>query len=354
MSANIAVINFTCGGTLAVSGRTTLGDQLLSTSAASFQGIATTSLAVSGASTFNGSLPTSTQTPTSDTQLTTKVYVDTKISTLNTSLLSYVDESYGVLDNQVQGYIRDTDLARKLYMDASYGVLNTRVTDTDAAQRLYVDASYGVLNKRVTDTDAAQRLYVDASYGVLNTRVTDTDAAQRLYVDASYGVLNSRVTSIDTAIQALNYPGKVVFMKGWSSNVYYAATIFNPIIDSKTWTWITFPTFKPISPNNFLKITFDCNYSVTGSADSGNDTFNARIMVNNTQCGYKTVNLGGYRSSGTLFPLSAYAPAQSATTNQGYINIEVMAQQGTANDILTIDADNWVLTVSEMTPYVLI
>ena len=88
MSANIAVINFTAGGTLTVSGRTMLGDQLLSMSAASFQGIATTSLAVSGASTFNGSLPTSTQTPTSDNQLTTKVYVDTKISTLNTSLLA--------------------------------------------------------------------------------------------------------------------------------------------------------------------------------------------------------------------------------------------------------------------------
>ena len=340
MSANIAVINFTAGGTLTVSGKTTLGAELLSMSSSSFQGVATTSLAVSGTTTFNGSLPTSTQTPTSNTQLTTKVYVDSKISTLNTSLLSYVDEANGVQSNQLQEIIRDTDLARKSYMDASYGVLNTRVTDTDAAQRLYVDASYGVLNKRVTDTDAAQRLYVDASYGVLNSRVTSVDADRKTY--------------IDTAIQALNYPGKVVFMKGWSSNVYYAATIFNPIIESKTWTRITFPTFKPISPNNFLMITFDCNYSVSGSADSGNDSFNARIMVNNTQCSYKTVNLGGYRSSGTLFPLSAYAPAQSTTTNQGYISIEVMAQQGTANDILTIDRYSWVLTVSEMTPYDLI
>ena len=84
MSANIAVINFTAGGTLTVAGKTTLGDQLLSMNSGSFQGLSTTSLAVSGASTFNGSLPTSTQTPTSDTQLTTKVYVDGSYNVLNT------------------------------------------------------------------------------------------------------------------------------------------------------------------------------------------------------------------------------------------------------------------------------
>ena len=344
MSTNIAVINFTCGGTLAVSGRTTLGDQLLSMSAASFQGIATTSLAVSGASTFNGSLPTSTQTPTSDTQLTTKIYVDTEISTLNTSLLSYVDEANGVLDNQVQGYIRDTDLARKLYMDASYGVLDRLIISTDSSRKSYVDASYGVLNSRITNVDASRKTYIDDADGVLNTRITSVDSARKTYVD--------------NAITALTYPGKVVFMTCWSANVSYAAKVFNPIINSgqnsDNWTQITSTTFKPISPNNFLAITFDCNYSVSGSADSGNDSFNARIMVNNTQCSYKTVNLGGYRSSGTLFPISAYSPALSASGNQGYIYIYVMAQQGTANDILTIDADNWTLTVTEMTPYALI
>ena len=75
MSSNLAVVNFAVGGTLTVSGRTTLGDTT-SMSSGSFQGLETTTLAVSGASTFNNSLPTSTQTPTSNSQLTTKKYVD--------------------------------------------------------------------------------------------------------------------------------------------------------------------------------------------------------------------------------------------------------------------------------------
>ena len=295
MSANIAVVNFTAGGTLTVSGKTTLGSELLSMNSGSFQGLSTTSLATSGATTFNA-LPTSTMTPTSNSQLTTKVYVDTQITS--------------------------TDLARKTYVDNADGVLNTRITSVDASRKTYVDNADGVLNTRITSVDANRKTY------------------------------------IDNAITALTYPGKVVFMKCWSANVYDAAKVFNPIIDSgqnsNNWTQITSTTFKPISPNNFLSITFDCNYSVSGNANSGVDTFNAKILVNNTQCAYKTVNLGGYRSSGTLFPLSAYSPALSASANQGYIYIDVMAQQGTADDILTIDKDNWTLTVTEMTPYDLI
>ena len=292
MSANIAVINFTAGGTLTVSGKTTLGDQLLSMNSGSFQGLSTTSLAVSGGTTFFA-LPTSTMTPTSNSQLTTKVYVDSQITA--------------------------TDLARKAYVDASMGVLHTLIASTDASRKAYVDVADGSLNSRITSVDAARKTY------------------------------------IDTAIQALTYPGKVVLMKCWSSNIAVAGTIFNPIIDSgqnsSNWTRITIKTFKPISSSNFLSISFDCNYSVSGNANSGPDSFNARILVNGVQCAYKSVNLGGYRSSGTLFPLTAHSPALSADANNGYILIDVLAQQGTADDILTIDSNNWNLTVSETTPY---
>ena len=107
MSSNLAVINFAVGGTLTVSGRTTLGDTT-SMSSGSFQGLETTTLQVSDTSTFNNSLPTSTQTPTSNNQLTTKKYVD------------------------------DADT-----------VLNTRITDTDSAQKTYIDASYNELNTKI-------------------------------------------------------------------------------------------------------------------------------------------------------------------------------------------------------------
>ena len=295
MSANIAVINFTAGGTLTVSGKTTLGDQLLSMNSGSFQGLSTTTLATSGAATFSV-LPTSTQTPTINAQLTTKVYVDTQITA--------------------------TDLARKLYVDASMGVLNLLIGSTDAARKLYVDASMGVLNTRITSVDAARKTYVD------------------------------------NAIQALTYPGKVVLMKCWSGNVPNPSYVaFNPTVNSgqysTNWTRIIVKYFQPISSNNFILATFDCNYSVSGNANSGPDTFNARILVNGVPCAFKTVDLGGYRACGSLFPISAYSTTIGASVpaNNGLIGVEIQAQQGTADDTLTIDTGNWSLSVSEMTPY---
>jgi hypothetical protein len=141
MSSNLAVINFTVGGTLVVSGKTTLVETVLSSSSVDIQGLTTTTLNVTGTSTFT-KLPTSSQTPTLDSQLTTKIYVDT-----------------------------------------ADGVVNKRITDTDADQRIYIDASYNALNKRITDTDADQKIYIDASYNALNKRITDTDADQKTYID---------------------------------------------------------------------------------------------------------------------------------------------------------------------------
>ena len=86
MMSNLAVINFSTGGTLVVSGRTTLGSPLLSNSTASFQGITSTNLTITGTSTFNNFLPTSILTPTSNSQLTTKIYVDAADSVLNTRI----------------------------------------------------------------------------------------------------------------------------------------------------------------------------------------------------------------------------------------------------------------------------
>jgi hypothetical protein len=136
MSSNLAVINFAVGGTLVVSGKTTLSETVLSSSTASFQGVSTTSLTTTGNSTFT-ELPTSSKTPTLDNQLTTKVYVDT-----------------------------------------ADGVVNKRITDTDADQRIYIDGSYNALNKRITDTDSAQKTYIDASYNALDTSLTNKISSQ--------------------------------------------------------------------------------------------------------------------------------------------------------------------------------
>jgi hypothetical protein len=136
MSSNLAVINFAVGGTLVVSGKTTLAETVLSSSSVDIQGLTTTSLNTTGTSTFT-SLPTSSQTPTLDSQLTTKIYVDT-----------------------------------------ADGVVNKRITDTDADQRIYIDGTYNALNKRITDTDSAQKTYIDASYNALDTSLTNKISSQ--------------------------------------------------------------------------------------------------------------------------------------------------------------------------------
>jgi uncharacterized FlaG/YvyC family protein len=162
--SNLSVINFAVGGTLTISGKTTLAETILSSSTASFQGVSTTSLTATGASIFNNSLPTSTQTPTQDSQLTTKIYVDTADTTLNTR-------------------ITDTDSAQRTYIDTQDTALGKRITDNDTSVRTYIDASYNELNTRVTGNDTDVRFYIDASYNELNTRVTDTDSTQKTYID---------------------------------------------------------------------------------------------------------------------------------------------------------------------------
>jgi hypothetical protein len=131
MSSNLAVINFTVGGTLIVSGKTTLAETVLSSSSVDIQGLTTTNLNVTGTSTFT-SHPTSSQTPTLDNQLTTKVYVDT-----------------------------------------ADGVVNKRITDTDSTQRTYIDTQDTALGKKITDTDSAQKTYIDASYNALDISLTN-------------------------------------------------------------------------------------------------------------------------------------------------------------------------------------
>ena len=139
MSSNLAVVNFAVGGTLVVSGNVTLSQAINSTNNATFLG-----LTVTGASTFNNSLPTSSQTPLNNDQLTTKVYVD----------------------------------------DADF-VLNSRITSMDSAQKTYIDDADFVLNSRITTMDSAQKTYIDSADTTLNDRITTTDSAQKTYIDTA-------------------------------------------------------------------------------------------------------------------------------------------------------------------------
>ena len=153
MSSNLAVVNFSVGGTLTVSGETTFGE-ITSINSASFQGLSTSNLTVSGETTFNGYLPTSNQTPINSSQLITKNYCD------------------------------DADIA-----------LNNLITSTDDAQKVYIDGSFNTLYNRITSTDSDQKSYIDASYGQLNIRITDTDSAQKTYIDDANTILNTKINT---------------------------------------------------------------------------------------------------------------------------------------------------------------
>ena len=108
MSSNLAVVNFTVGGTLVVSGKVTLAQGVDVLFPSSFQGITTTDLSATGNTTFNENLPTSTKTPTTSEQLTTKIYVDTNLNTAKTNintLISLLDASMILLNEEMTSYV---------------------------------------------------------------------------------------------------------------------------------------------------------------------------------------------------------------------------------------------------------
>jgi hypothetical protein len=277
MSSNLAVINFTVGGTLTVSGKTTLSETVLSSSTASFQGVSTTSLTTTGTSTFT-ELPTSSKTPTLDSQLTTKIYVDT-----------------------------------------ADGVLNKRITDTDADQRIYIDGSYNALNKRITDTDSAQKTYIDASYNALDKRITDTDAAQRVYIDTYK-------------------PNNVIQMKVYNSPNKSQGGLGSTFAKGTAYTILFSDLFVSKSNNSTIQVVFDAEWGVNGSTV---DSWKSSIFINNQIITTKIArfNQDNRQSSVVLFPISGAIINDTKNKNIA-ISIQAAAIQSGSNDTLTLNTYN--------------
>jgi hypothetical protein len=74
MSSNLAVINFTVGGTLTISGKVSFSESLISSSSAQFQSLSTVNL------------PTCNEVPTKNNELTNKLFIDNKIRDVNTRI----------------------------------------------------------------------------------------------------------------------------------------------------------------------------------------------------------------------------------------------------------------------------
>jgi hypothetical protein len=181
-----------------VSGTVTLASVLNSSSNMDIQGLKTSTLEVTGTSIFNNNLPTCDKVPSSNTQLTNKLYVDGAIST--------------------------TDSARKLYIDTADGVLDTRITDTDADQRLYIDTADGVLDTRITDTDADQRLYIDTADDDLKDTISSTSTAQKIYIDEEVEKVRVKPNPLCYVHQTSNntqtVPNNAISIVGFSTTLY--------------------------------------------------------------------------------------------------------------------------------------
>jgi hypothetical protein len=262
--SNLAVVNFAVGGTLTISGKITLAETILSSSTASFQGLSTTTLNTTGASTFT-SLPTSTQTPTLDSQLTTKIYVNIADTTLNTR-------------------ITDTDSAQRLYLDTQDTVLGKRITDNNNSVRTYIDASYNELNTRVTDADALQRTYLDTQDTALGKRITDTDSAQRLYIDTYK-------------------PNDIIQIRVYNSPNKSQGGLASTNAKGTTYTILFSELFPSKSNNSTIQVIFDAEWEITGSTV---DSWKSSIFINGNIITTKVVrfNQDNRQSSVVLFPIS--------------------------------------------------
>jgi hypothetical protein len=283
------------GGTLTVSGKITLGETVLSSSSMDIQGLTTTSLNVTGNSTFT-KLPTSTQTPTLDSQLTTKIYVDT-----------------------------------------ADGIVNKRITDTDSDQKLYIDGSYNALNERITNTDSAQKTYIDASYNTLNTRITDTDADQKTYIDTQDTALGERITAQRTYIDTYK-PNNVIQMKVYNSPTRPQTGITSSSAKGTAYTILFSELFVSKSNNSTIQVIFDGEWGISGSTV---DSWKSSIFINNQIITTKIArfNQDNRNSSIVLFPISSAIINDTKNKNIP-ISIQAAAIQSGSNDTLTLNTYN--------------
>jgi hypothetical protein len=263
------------------------------------QGLTTTSLNVTGTSTFT-KLPTSTQTPTLDNQLTTKTYVDTADTTLNTR-------------------ITDTDSAQREYIDTQDTALGKRISDTDSTQKTYIDEQYTTLNTRITDTDSNQRTYLDTQDTALGKRISDTDAAQRIYIDTYK-------------------PNDIIQMKVYNSPNKSQGGLASTNARGTAYTILFSQLFPSKSNNSTIQVIFDAEWGITGSTV---DSWKSSIFINNQIITTKVVrfNQDNRNSSIILFPISGAIINDTKNKNIA-ISIQAAAIQSDSNDTLTLNTYN--------------
>ena len=318
MAANLAITNFAVGETLTVSGNVSLASHVSSSNSANFFGLTTTTLEVSAGSTFNGALPTSTQTPSRDIDLSTKVYVDSQISNTDYLRKNYVDAADAVLN----ALIISTDATRKTYVDNADTVLKNLIISTDGIRKTYVDNADAVLKTLIGSTDATRKTYVDNADNALSALITSTDATPKTYVDDADATLTALITNTDSSRKTyvdtlFNSAGRIIQLKYFSSQnsnligtpaaqggyITYNPPENSPITQnsdgSRTYNFdftpIFLTTINSKSANSTIFLTFSCEYQAVGQ--NGVAVIGSTILLNNAKYGFNTaqnVNVGAF------------------------------------------------------------
>jgi hypothetical protein len=277
--SNLAVVNFSVGGTLTISGKTTFAETVLSSSSASFQGLSTSNFNATGLSTFNSFLPTSTKTPTSLFQFTTKIYVDTEDA---------------ALDKKISD--------QKIYIDEADTALGKRITD----QKTYIDEADTALGKRITD----QKTYIDEADTALGKRITD----QKTYIDEADTALGTRITDIGV---------KPIFYVHQNTN--NTQTISNNVMSKVAYTTTLFNELN----------RYDINEEVFRPASYGGYyQLHATVCLPNITSGYIAIFKRGIEySRGTSFSSSSTSPDTMLTIST------IMYMNGSLDGVAAHEAD---------------
>ena len=304
MSSNLAVVNFTVGGTLVCSGTVTLAQGITVSFPSSFQGITTSDLNTTGNTTFNN-LPTSNQTPENSNQLTTKTYVDTK------------------------------DLAQKNYID----IADSRITKTVSDQKIYIDLADSSLNTSMNLLNLEMKNYVDSKMLILNNRITAVDDAWRYQLNLT----NIRVQALEKA--NLPPPSGATLQK-----ITYGSSLGNNLLansvyfDTKLFTY----SIAPLSTNSTIKFDF----YLTGYTDAGINYHTIASYINlyksstSTTTTLNTIRFGAPTSQ-LIFPNRT--TFQNTSLSQSTLELwAVVGSTTNANDRLSFTNVDWTCDITEV------
>jgi hypothetical protein len=164
---------------------------------------------VAAGGTFNTALPTSTVTPTTSTELTTKAYVDSAITTGSSNLLAGTNAWTGTntfntnLPTSTQTPTTSTQLTTKAYVDSVVGGgVTLSTTQTITGEKTFSNANTFITGNTVTDSiqssavGATQNIATTQTSGVLNI---GTLGARSGTININTGGTSSANVNISTA-----------------------------------------------------------------------------------------------------------------------------------------------------------